>query len=156
MRIFAWFLLLLPLLEIYLLIQAGAEVGALTLVLWIIVTAMLGGMCIRYAGVATALAVRERMSRGEVPNAEMLTGLLWVIAGVLLIIPGLVTDFVGFVFLLPMTKQWLIKAMYKNYQPKEFQHEQYRESSQHTQHSHRPDSPTVIEGEYQRRDDEIK
>ncbi|MCK9238731.1 MAG: FxsA family protein [Thiopseudomonas sp.] len=150
MRIFAWMFLLLPLVEIYLLIQVGSEVGALTLVLWIVATGILGGMCIRYAGVATAWAVRERMARGEVPDTEMLTGVLWVIAGVLLIIPGLVTDAVGFIFLLPFTKQGLIKAMHKNYRPREFTH------PPHTPHSERPDRPTVIEGEYQRRDDETK
>ncbi|MDM7856978.1 FxsA family protein [Thiopseudomonas acetoxidans] len=150
MRIFAWMFLLLPLVEIYLLIQVGSEVGALTLVLWIVATGILGGMCIRYAGVATAWAVRERMARGEIPDTEMLTGVLWVIAGVLLIIPGLVTDAVGFIFLLPFTKQWLIKAMHKNYRPREFTR------PSHTPRSKRPDRPTVIEGEYQRRDDETK
>ena len=153
MRIFAWMFLLLPLVEIYLLIQVGSEVGALTLVLWIVATGILGGMCIRYAGVATAWAVRERMARGEVPDTEMLTGVLWVIAGVLLIIPGLVTDAVGFIFLLPFTKQGLIKAMHKNYRPREFPHPPY---GPHSSHSERPDRPTVIEGEYQRRDDETK
>lgn len=155
MRMFAWTLLLLPLLEIYLLIRVGSEVGALTLVLWIVASGALGIMCMRYAGVATAWSVRERMARGEAPDAEMLTGLLWVLAGIFLLIPGLVTDFVGVIFLLPFTKQKLIKAMHKNYQPRGYQHHQQQYQQHQDTHS-RPDNPTVIEGEYQRQDDKTK
>lgn len=149
MRGFMWFLLLLPLLELYVLIQIGSEIGALSTVLWIILSAIAGVFCIRMAGVATALGVRERMAKGEVPDDAMLTGLLWVIGGVLLFIPGFISDFAGIICILPMTRHWLLKRMRRG-MPQADLHASYRQT--YTQHSQSEHETHVIEGEYERKD----
>lgn len=149
MRIFFWLLLLLPLIEIFLLIKVGSEVGALAMVLWIILSAIAGVFCIRMAGVATALSARERMARGERPDAAMLTGLLWVVGGVLLFIPGLLSDVLGLLCILPLSRHWLVRRMGQggpqtdipgSYQRTYEQHEPGRQHSQ------------VIEGEFERKE----
>lgn len=155
MQGFLWFFLLLPLLELYVLIQVGSEVGALSVVLWIIISAIAGVFCIRMAGIATALGVRERMARGEVPDDAMLTGLLWVIGGVLLFIPGFVSDAVGIICILPITRYWLIRRMRRG-MPQADIHAEYTEY-RHTRTQQDADSrheTHVIEGEFERKDDE--
>lgn len=143
MRMFMWLFLLLPLLELYVLIRVGSEIGALAVVLWIILSAIAGVFCIRLAGMATALSVRERVARGEVPDSAMLTGLLWVIGGVLLFIPGFISDVLGLVCIFPLTRYWLIKRMHRHVQPRGFQ-----EQPRYTQE--RRENVTIIEGEFER------
>lgn len=149
MRTFGWFLLLLPLLEIYLLIQVGSKIGATSMMLWILASIVAGVLCIRLAGLATALSVRERIAKGEMPDAEMLTGVLWVIGGILLIIPGLITDFAGLVCILPLTRIWLIKRMRGGLQKPSGTGAFHQHGSSSTH-----DEPNVIEGEFQRKDDQ--
>ena len=151
MQMFLWLFLLLPLLELYVLIKVGSEVGALSVVLWIILTAIAGIFCIRMAGIATALSVRERMARGEVPDDAMLTGLLWVIGGVLLFIPGFVSDFFGVLCLLPVTRHWLIRRMRGNKRTHNVYGEYHQTYTQHTEREH-----NVIEGEFERHDQDNK
>lgn len=149
MRTFGWFLLLLPLLEIYLLIQVGSKIGATSMMLWILASIVAGVLCIRLAGLATALSVRERIAKGEMPDAEMLTGVLWVIGGILLIIPGLITDFAGLVCILPLTRIWLIKRMRGGLQKPSIAGTFHQHGSSSTH-----DEPNVIEGEFQRKGDQ--
>lgn len=149
MQGFIWFFLLLPLLELYVLIKIGSEIGALSVVLWIILTAIAGVFCIRMAGIATALNVRERMARGEAPDDAMLTGLLWVIGGVLLFIPGFVSDFAGLLCILPVTRYWLIRRMRRG-MPQGDIHAEYHQT--YTQRRQGEREINVIEGEYERKD----
>lgn len=149
MRVFFWFLLLLPLLELYLLIRVGSETGAMGVVLWIILTALAGIMCIRVAGVATAMGVRERMARGEVPDRAMLSGLLWVVGGVLLFIPGFLTDFAGLLCVLPLSRSWLAGRMRRN-GPQTGPQAAYQRTSAFRESSE-ADSQ-VIEGEFERKE----
>jgi UPF0716 protein FxsA len=147
----AFFWLLLPLLELYVLIKVGSEVGALTVVVMIILSAVAGVFCIRMAGLATALSVRERMARGEVPDDAMLTGLLWVIGGVLLFIPGFISDAVGLLCILPMTRNWLVGRMRKG-RPQSDIHADYHRT--YTRESREERETHVIEGEFERKDKE--
>lgn len=155
MPMFVWFFLLIPLLELYLLIRVGSETGALSVLLWILFTGVAGILCIRMAGVATAFGVRERMARGEVPDDAMLTGLLWVIGGVLLFIPGFITDVVGLLCILPVTRYWLVRRMRHGMPPggrqAGWQREEYRgqESGPQTERE-----PEIIEGEFERKEKE--
>ncbi|TDQ39347.1 FxsA family protein [Thiopseudomonas denitrificans] len=152
MQGFLWFFLLLPLLELYVLIKVGSEIGALSVVLWIIFSAIAGIFCIRMAGVATAFSVRERMARGEVPDDAMLTGLLWVIGGVLLFIPGFISDAAGVLCILPVTRYWLIRRMRRGMPQADIRagYGEYRQSR--TQGSHDEREVHIIEGEYERKD----
>lgn len=154
MQFFLWFFLLLPLLELYVLIKVGGEIGALSVVLWIIFTAIAGVLFIRMAGIATALNVRERMARGEVPDDAMLTGMLWVIGGVLLFIPGFISDLAGMICILPVTRLWLVRRMRRNMRTHDI-HAEYSQTHTYTRQQEPGQEEReihVIEGEFERRD----
>jgi UPF0716 protein FxsA len=106
------FLLLLfvgiPLIELYFLIKVGMEIGAFPTIFLTVFTALLGAWMVRHQGFATLNRVRESMQRGEVPALEMLEGTVLLICGFLLLLPGFVTDAVGFVLLVPPLRRWLL------------------------------------------------
>jgi len=89
--LFNFFILLFiftPLIEIYLLIQIGSEIGALLTIALILFTAGLGVTLLRIQGLITLTKIRQSLDRGELPAATMLEGLMLLIAGVLLLTPG--------------------------------------------------------------------
>lgn len=104
--------LLVPMLEIYLLIKVGSLIGALPTILLVIFTAVLGAFLMRVQGFSTLQKVRLALSRGEVPATTLLEGLLLMVAGVLLLIPGFFTDTLGFLLLVPPLRRrlagWLL------------------------------------------------
>lgn len=100
--------LLVPALEIYLLIQVGQWIGALPTALLVILTAVVGVQLLKSQGLSTLTRAQQRMQAGEMPAHELLEGLALVIAGAFLLTPGFFTDGVGFLLLLPITRQPLI------------------------------------------------
>lgn len=98
----------IPLTELYFLIKVGAQIGAFPTIFLTIFTALLGGWMVRLQGFSTLLRVREAMERGEMPAIEMLEGAILLICGVLLLLPGFITDIVGFIFLIPPVRRWLL------------------------------------------------
>ncbi len=102
-----------PLVEIYFLIKVGGLVGAIPTVFLVVFTAMLGVMLLRFQGFTTLQRVRSSMERGEVPAEPMLEGALLLVAGVLLLTPGFVTDTFGFLLLVPPLRQALVRAYLK-------------------------------------------
>lgn len=154
MRGFFLLFLVFPLLELFVLIRVGSSIGAATTLLLVLAGGVLGVVCIRLAGLATALKVRERMALGETPNTDMLNGLLLVIAGGLLFLPGFISDSVGLLCLLPVTRQWLINRISQRMSHRTQTHHFYEHSTTHTERDEpaqqRP--PQVIEGEFERKD----
>lgn len=113
MNVFPLLLVLLigaPLFEIYWLIQVGSLVGAPLAILLCIATAALGAWLVRHQGFRTAWRIHEAMGRGEVPALEMLEGVILLLAGMLLLFPGFVTDALGFLLLIPPLRRWLLLA----------------------------------------------
>ena len=102
---------LIPLVEIYLLIKLGQNFGAITSILLVIFTGILGGYLARMEGLRTLFRIQETMGEGRMPGEELLDALLIAIAGLVLITPGFITDVVGFLLLFPFTrmlaKNWL-------------------------------------------------
>ena len=102
---------IIPFIEIYLLIKIGSYLGALNTVLIVILTAFLGALLARYQGFQTMLKVRESLERGEMPAEELLDALLILLAGIVLLTPGFLTDLAGLMILIPATrlkfKRWL-------------------------------------------------
>ncbi len=102
---------LVPFLEIYLLIKIGAYIGAFNTVMIVILTGFLGALLARYQGLQTILRVREHLDRGEIPASEMLDALLILVAGIVLLTPGFLTDIAGLILLIPRTrslfKEWV-------------------------------------------------
>ncbi len=103
--------LLVPVAEIYLLIQVGREIGALPTVALVIATAVLGAWLLRRQGLSTLMRARGSLERGELPALEMLEGLILVVGGALLLTPGFVTDAVGFACLVPALRQAVIRRI---------------------------------------------
>jgi UPF0716 protein FxsA len=98
-----------PLLELYLLIQVGSEIGALPTIGLSILTAILGSWLVRVQGFSVLLRVRGMLDRGEVPALEVLDGALLLIAGVMLLLPGFITDALGFLLLIPPLRRFVIR-----------------------------------------------
>ena len=101
----------LPLLELYILIKIGSYLGAFLTVALIIFTALLGLLLARFEGLRTLHQIRQSLSQGIVPAEEMLDSVLIFAGGVLFVIPGVLTDVVALVLLIPFTrtifKRWL-------------------------------------------------
>lgn len=111
---FVRFLLLftvVPLAELYLLIQAGLVIGAPGTILLVLGTGVLGAFLARLEGLRTLRQIRRNLGQGIVPAEEMVDGVIILVAGLLLVTPGILTDACGFLMLVPTTrnafKRWL-------------------------------------------------
>lgn len=98
-----------PLLEIYLLIQVGSVIGAPLTILLVVATAMVGAFLVRSQGLSTLHRVQTTLAQNELPAGPLLEGALILLAGALLLTPGLVTDAIGFVCLIPPWRQTLVR-----------------------------------------------
>lgn len=104
-------LALAPLLELFILIKIGGTIGAVQTVALVVLTAVLGVLLARLEGLRTLQQIRLNLARGIVPAEEMLDGVLIFIGGILLIMPGVLTDLFALVLLIPYArlifKRWL-------------------------------------------------
>ncbi|MBS4687319.1 FxsA family protein [Aeromonas sobria] len=103
------FLLLVGLvvLELTVMIEVGSVIGALPTVGLLILTAVLGSSLVRNEGIKTLFSAQQKMQMGEMPGREVMGGMMLALAGLLLIIPGFVTDFVGVLLLQPWLRNKL-------------------------------------------------
>ena len=108
----------LPILEIWIMIKVGTQIGALNTVLLIFSTAILGIYFARVQGLSTIKSGFYNLYQNKIPVYEIISGASIAIASVFLIIPGFVTDSIGFVLLVPFTRKLIINYLLKNYQPK--------------------------------------
>ena len=110
---------IIPIIEIYLLIEIGSMFGALTAVTLVILTGFLGAFLARMQGLQTLYRIKESLREGRMPSGELLDALLIVIAGLVLLTPGFLTDSVGFLLLIPATrnsiKYWLRRQIELRY-----------------------------------------
>jgi len=104
---FPLLILALPLLELAGLIVAGAHVGALPVIAWVIASAAIGGNILRAAGWETARKVQAAMAHGEMPLSELLSGAALSVAAILLILPGFLTDILGLLLLIGPLRRFL-------------------------------------------------
>ena len=97
-------LLLVPLLDMLLLVVLTGVVGWELVVLAVVLTALVGMLLVRAEGRHTMRKIQRKTARGELPTDELLDGALLLVAGVALLTPGLVTDLVGLLFVIPVTR----------------------------------------------------
>jgi UPF0716 protein FxsA len=106
---------LLPVLEIYVLIQVGSSIGALNTIALVLLTAFAGAWLARTEGMQTMLRVRESMNRGIMPTNELVDAAIILTAGLVLLTPGFITDALGLLLLFPPTrkifKDWLLRVL---------------------------------------------
>jgi len=106
-----WLLVLIPLIEIFLLIEVGGRIGVLPTILLVIFTAILGINLVRHQGFSTFRRVQAMVERGEVPALELLEGLVLLIAGAFLLTPGFFTDTLAFLALVPSLRRRLLQGL---------------------------------------------
>jgi UPF0716 protein FxsA len=97
-----------PLIELYLLIEVGSVIGALPTIALSILTALLGGALVRLQGFRVLFRAQAALEKREVPAFELLEGALLLLVGMALLLPGFVTDAVGFLLLIPPLRRRLI------------------------------------------------
>ena len=111
-------IILVPVIEIYLLIKIGSQIGAMSTILLIFTTAVVGVYYAKYEGLNTLKAGFSQLRNNESPTYEVLSGAAIAFAALLLIIPGFVTDILGFLLIFPPTRKLLFTRISKNYESK--------------------------------------
>ena len=107
-------IILVPIIEIYLFIKIGSQIGAFSTIFLIFVTAVVGIIYARYEGLNTLRSGFAQLVKDELPAYEMISGAVIAFAALLLIIPGFATDALGFLILFPITRKFLFKKFSKN------------------------------------------
>jgi len=136
--------LVIPIIEVYLLIEVGGMIGAGWTILLIVLTAIVGVNLLRQQGISTLMRANQAMSQGQIPAMEMMEGIFLAVGGALLITPGFFTDVIGFICLLPFTRRIIIRSLLLN--------STVRTSYSVQQETRGRDDPRTIEGEFHRDD----
>ena len=110
--------ILIPILEIYLFIKIGSQIGALNTIILIFMTAIIGIYYARYEGLNTLRSSMAQIIKNQVPARELFSGAAIAIAAVLLIIPGFATDIVGFFLIMPITRKLIFGKVNKKFEKK--------------------------------------
>ena len=127
-------IILIPILEIYLFIKIGSQIGAFTTISLIFLTAIIGVYYARYEGLNTLKSGVTQLYKNQMPLFELMSGAALAIAALLLILPGFATDFLGFLIIFPFTRKIIFNLFAKN-----------RKSEMHMKDD-------LIEGEYEDKD----
>jgi len=107
------FIILIPIIEIYLLIKIGSQIGALTTVILIFTTAVIGIYYAKYEGLNTLKSGFEQLRRNVTPTYEMISGAAIAFGALLLIIPGFATDTFGFLIIFPISRKFIFSIFLK-------------------------------------------
>ena len=107
-------IILIPIIEIYLFIKIGSQIGAFNTISLIFITAIVGIIYARYEGLNTLKSGMSQIIKNELPSYEIISGAAIAFAALLLIIPGFATDLFGFILIFPLTRRILLKKISKN------------------------------------------
>tara|TARA_B100000676_G_C17905309_1_gene746942 strand:+ start:36 stop:461 length:426 start_codon:yes stop_codon:yes gene_type:complete len=108
-------IILVPIIEIYLLIKIGSQIGAITTILLIFTTAIIGIYYAKYEGLNTLKSGFYLLSKNESPTYEVISGAAIAFAALLLIIPGFVTDTIGFLLIFPFSRKYIFQLLSKKF-----------------------------------------
>ena len=129
-------IILIPILEIYLFIKIGSQIGAFTTISLIFVTAIIGVYYARYEGLNTLKSGVTQLYKNQMPLFELMSGAALAVAALLLILPGFATDLLGFLIIFPLTRKIFFQLLSKK-----------TKSEMHIKDD-------LIEGEYEDKDNE--
>ena len=129
-------IILIPIVEIYLFIKIGSQIGAFTTISLIFITAVIGVYYARYEGLNTLKSGVSQLYRNQMPLFELMSGAALAVAAFLLIFPGFATDLLGFLIIFPVTRKIIFNLLTKN------------------KKNEVPVKDDLIEGEYEDRDNE--
>ena len=118
-------IILVTIIEIYLFIKIGSQIGALTTITLIFVTAILGIIYARYEGLNTLRSAFMQLIKNEIPVYEIISGAAITIAALLLIIPGFATDIIGFLLIFPLSRKFILKILSSKFQMKKEANEKF-------------------------------
>jgi len=104
---------LIPVLEIYLFIKIGSQIGAFTTISLIFFTAIIGVFYARYEGLNTLKSGVSQLYKNQMPLFELMSGAALAVAAILLILPGFATDILGFLIIFPLTRKLIFKLVTK-------------------------------------------
>jgi len=119
MNVVILFIFGIPAIEIYLMIKVGGVIGALNTILLIFFTAITGVYFARLAGLNTLRSGLGQIVKNEVPIYEIISGAALAFAALLLIIPGFLTDIMGFLLIIPVTRKFFIKSISSKFKKRE-------------------------------------
>ena len=129
-------IILIPILEIYLFIKIGSQIGAFTTISLIFLTAIIGVYYARYEGLNTLKSGVSQLYKNQMPLFELMSGAALAVAAILLIFPGFATDLLGFLIIFPLTRKIIFRLFAQN-----------KKSEVHVKDD-------LIEGEYEDKDNE--
>ena len=112
-------IILIPVIEIYLLIKIGSQIGAITTIFLIFITAIIGVYYAKYEGLNTIKSGFVQLSKNETPAYEVISGAAIAFAALLLIIPGFATDILGFLLIFPLTRKLIFNRLSKKIKTKD-------------------------------------
>jgi len=150
----------IPLIELYGILVVGDAIGALWTVILVILTAVIGVNLLRFQGMSTLAKAQRSMAQGKIPAMEMMEGIALAVAGVLLITPGFITDSIGFLCLIPASRQAIIRylmtktTVHKGFNAGSggFQSDDYQQKPRSESETKPPKVGQTLEGEYRRED----
>ncbi|WOH36994.1 FxsA family protein [Thalassotalea fonticola] len=164
--------IVMPIVEIMVLMNVGSLIGALPTIAIVILTAWVGAAMVRQQGMATYQSVQNKLAQGQVPSDEIIAAMLLLVAGVLLLTPGFITDGFGLLLLWPASRGVMVKAVqqqmakskasgaqggaffYSNFQQSNHQQPPFSdiEENQHATHINDNKDKQTIDGEFERKD----
>ena len=112
-------IIIVPVIEIYLLIKIGSQVGAITTIFLIFATAIIGVYYAKYEGLNTLKSGFAQLSKNETPAYEVISGAAIAFAALLLIIPGFATDVLGFLLIFPLSRKLIFNKLSKKFSTKQ-------------------------------------
>ena len=118
-------IILIPVLEIYLFIKIGSQIGAFNTILLIFITAIIGVYYAKYEGLNTIKSGFLQIVKNEVPAYEIISGAAIAFGAILLIIPGFATDFLGFLLIFPVTRKLIFGNLSNQFKKKEMKKNNY-------------------------------
>jgi len=112
-------IILIPVIEIFLFIKIGSQIGAITTILLIFATAIVGVYYAKYEGLNTLKSGFTQISKNIAPTYEMISGAAIAFAALLLIIPGFATDILGFLILFPISRNFFLEKFFDKFKKQE-------------------------------------
>ena len=113
-----FFIIGVPIIEIYLFIEIGSKIGAVLTILLILSTAFIGIIYVRYEGFNTLRSAMGQLIKNEIPLFEIISGAALVIGAFLLLLPGFLTDAIGLLLIFPITRKMIFKKVSSKYKEK--------------------------------------
>ena len=120
-------IILIPVIEIYLFIKIGSQIGALNTILLIFITAFIGVYYAKYEGLNTIKSGFSQLIKNEIPAYEIISGAAIAFAALLLIIPGFASDLIGFILIIPLTRKLILGKISNKFENKDIKKKDFIE-----------------------------